>query len=489
MKLKFKPLNLESGRPIAFINEFSAEKLNVAEGSRIEVIHKKTKLTLAVNLTEKLLKENEISFSKEAIAFLKIKKGTLVEISPALEPVSSHLILKKLNDKELSKEEIYSIIKAISNNSLNEAEIAYFVSAVYHHGMTMKETKYLTEAMVKTGNTISWNKRKIADKHSIGGIAGNRTTPIIVAICAAAGITMPKTSSRAITSAAGTADTLETITEVVLEEKQLKQIVKKNNACLAWGGALGLAPADDKMIRVERLLNVDPESQLIASILSKKISIGSTHVLIDIPYGPGAKVSLKKAHKLKKEFLQVGRHFKLKIDVILTQGREPIGNGIGPILEMRDILKVLKRKDSPKDLEQKSVLMAGEIIEMMGKAKKGKGKALAQQILDSKKALKKFEQIITAQGKKKTKLLPAKLKHQIKSKSNTKVKLINNKSINILARILGSPSTPTSGLYLYKHISDKVKKGETILTLYSESPKKLKQGINFFKKNKPITLG
>src|SRR3989344_2844938 len=208
MKLKFKPINVEAGRPIALINKEFAEKNGIFEGGRVDVLYKRRKTIIIVNVAEKLLKDDEISFSKEAILYLKIKKGEEVEISPSLEPLSIRFILKKLNKERLSKNEIFSIIRDIVNNALNYAEIAYFVSGVYNNGMTLEETAYLTEAVAKTGQILKW-KGEVADKHSIGGIPGNRTTPIVVSICAAVGIKMPKTSSRAITSAAGTADAME----------------------------------------------------------------------------------------------------------------------------------------------------------------------------------------------------------------------------------------------------------------------------------------
>ncbi|MBI2451835.1 thymidine phosphorylase [Candidatus Pacearchaeota archaeon] len=491
MKLKFKPINLEAGRPIAFLNYAFAEKFNISEVSRIEVVSNGKKLIIPVNHIKKFLREDEISFSDEAISYLGLKPGNYVKISLALEPNSIRFIFKKLNNKELTKYEIRSIINDVVNNALNEAEIAYFISGVYHNSMTEKETIYLTEAIAKTGKTIKWSekiKNKIADKHSVGGIPGNRTTPIVVSICASAGIIMPKTSSRAITSPAGTADVVETLADVSLSTQELVNVVKKTNACFVWGGALGLAPADDKMIRVERLLNVDPEPQLIASILAKKISVGSKYVLIDIPYGNGAKFSFEKAKKLKKKFIRIGKNFGLKIKVVLTNGEQPIGNGIGPVLEMLDILRVLKRENSPLDLEKKSIFIASKILEMMGKCKEGQGKNFAQEILNSKQALKKFNEIIKAQGKNNSKLELGKYEYVIRSNSSGKIKLVDNKSISLLARILGCPTNISSGIYMHKHKNEHVIKGEPILTLYSESEKKLEEGIRFYYNAKPIKI-
>ena len=488
MKLRLKELSLGAGRPVAFINENSARELNVHIGDRIEISRNGKKIIAIVDIMKKFIAKGEISLSEEIIEYLNLKNGSIIDVALTIEPKSSIFITKKLSGKTLTKDEIYSIVNDIVNNALTEAEIAYFVSGVYENGMNLDETIHLTEAMYKTGEIIKWHTTEIVDKHSIGGIAGNRTTPIVVAICASLGVIMPKTSSRAITSAAGTADVIETLANVDFPVSKLKEIVRKTGACLAWGGSLGLAPVDDKLIRVERLLNLDPESQLIASILAKKLAVGSKYVLIDIPYGKYAKVNKKRAIQLRRKFLQVGRHFKLKMNVVLTDGSQPIGNGIGPVLEMQDVIRVLKRQNSPKDLEEKSIFIAGAILEMVNKAKKGKGEQIAREILYSGKAFKKFEEIISAQGKKFIDLKPAKFRFDIKSKKNGKINFIDNKSINLLGRILGCPLDKAAGLYLYKHNRDKIKKGEVLVTFYSESDKKLKEAIRFFNENKPIGI-
>lgn len=488
MKLRFKELSLGAGRPVAFINDFNAKFLNVHVGDRVEITFSGKKIIAIVDVVRGFVAKGEVALSEEITEYLKLKNSDVVSVNLTIEPRSSRLIAKKLNGKVLTKNEIYCIVNDIVNNALTEAEIAYFVSGVYENGMSMKETIYLTEAMYKTGKVIRWHTSQIADKHSIGGVPGNRTTPIIVAICAAAGVVMPKTSSRAITTSAGTADVMETLANVELSIQNLKNIVKKTGACLAWGGSLGLAPVDDKLIRVERLLNLDPESQLIASIIAKKLAVGSKYVLIDIPYGATAKVNLQKAKKLRNKFLKIGNHFRLKLKVILTDGSQPIGNGIGPVLEMLDILRVLKRDNPPIDLEEKSIFLSGEILEIAGKVKKGKGKALAREILNSGKALQKFEEIINAQGRNLNELKTAKFSHNIFAKQEGKINFINNKLINLLGRILGCPADKSAGIYLYKHCSAKVKKGEVILTLYSESPRKLKEAIGFFNKSRPVII-
>jgi AMP phosphorylase len=272
MKFKVKRGAFSAGRPIAILNSDKAKSLNLHLGDRIRISRNKNQIIAMLDTTKDFLEEDEISLSKEIIDSLKTKAHNIVDISPVESAKSIRFILKKLNGQALSKSEIYSIIEDIVNNALSEAEIAYFVSGVYEHGMTFQETLFLTEAMYKTGTHLKWSQKYIVDKHCIGGIPGNGTTPIVVSICAAAGLIMPKTSSRAITSAAGTADVIETVCNVDFSAEQLKKIVKKTNACLAWNGSFAFAPSDDILIRIEKLLNVDPEAQLLASILSKKLA-------------------------------------------------------------------------------------------------------------------------------------------------------------------------------------------------------------------------
>ncbi len=475
MKLIIKSIRLRAGRPVAFIHKSLAERLNIREGDRVELLFNTKALITIVNIVGTFVKKNEIALSSEALATLNAGVGDSLDLSLAPEPISTSFIVKKMTGRALTQEEITKIIQDIVNNTLNEAEIAYFVSALYHIGLSLKETEYLINAIVETGKKLSWHEKVIADKHSIGGVPGNRTTPIVVAIAAAAGITIPKTSSRAITSAAGTADVIETQANVSLSLNELKDVVEKTNACLAWGGSLGLAPADDRLIRIERFLNIDPESQLIASILAKKIAAGSTHILIDIPAGNGAKVSHREAKKLKEKFVVLGKRFNLFIEVVITDGTQPIGNGVGPMLEMRDVLRILSRTNPPRDLEEKSLFLAGRLLEMVQKTPHGKGKEYAQKILDSGEAHKKFEEIITAQGKKRFLAKPGRFTHTIYAQKNMKIAAISNKHVNLLARILGCPTTPTAGIYIHKKRGDIVKRGDQILTFYAESEKKLEE--------------
>jgi thymidine phosphorylase len=249
-----------------------------------------------------------------------------------------------------------------------------------------------------------------------------------------------------------------------------------------------MAPADDKLTRVEHLLDVDPEPQLLASIMSKKLAAGSTHILIDIPFGPEAKVTKAKALGLKKKFLGLAKHFGLKMHVVLTPGTQPIGNGIGPVLEARDLLAVLEQKNQPKDLEKKSLFLAGQLLELTKKAKKGQGLKKATRILKSGKALEKFNDILDAQGRKRSPLQPTRNKKTITSERTGRITHINNRDINHLTRLLGCPEKKEAGIYLHQHAPNKVGKGDPLLTLYAATPKKLSSALKHCKKNNPFTI-
>jgi len=473
IKLKVKFLKLSAGLPVAMLNKKTADRIGVHAHDRILIrtLTKRLKEVFSVvNIIEKVVKENEILVSFEA-------------------PRSLNFIKNKLNKQVLNSRQIKVIIRDVVSNSLSEAEIALFVSAMYKNGMNFNEVVFLIKAILETGSKLGLKGKKIVDKHSIGGVAGNRTTPIVVAICAAAGLVMPKNSSRAITSAAGTADVIETIARVDFSIPELRKIIKKTNACLIWGGGLGIVPADSKIIRVEKILKIDPEAQLLASIMSKKLAMGSNYILIDIPYGKGAKVSRAKALDLKKQFEKLGKYFKKKLKVVLTDGSQPIGNGIGPALELIDVVKVLDPdEEGPEDLDNKSLFLAGQILEMAGKAKRKKGMAIAREILDSGKAFKKFNEIINAQGRKVERIHLGEYKKNILSKKNGRIVEIDNRKINNMARVAGCPADKFAGLYLHKHVKDEVCKKEKILTVYAESKPRLRQAIKFYKTMKPIVI-
>ena len=364
----------------------------------------------------------------------------------------------------------------LMNNELSSVEAAYFVASAYVQRLSYEEEEALTKAMVNAGETIKFSKGPIVDKHCIGGVPGNRITPIVVPVIASCNIKMPKTSSRAITSASGTADTIEAIARVSFNKKEIQKIVNKHYGCMVWGGNLNIAPADEKIIEVEYPLSIDAESQLIASILSKKIAVGATHVLIEIPVGKETKIKTKKeGERLKEKFIRFGKKFGMKVFVNICDGSQPIGKGIGKNLEIRDVLWVLcGDKRGPIDLKEKSIKTANQLLKLLNIKKD------AREIINSGAAFDKFKEIIEAQEGKIPKYIKVgKYSKNILSKKSGKIKHISNYNINKVARFAGSPQDSGAGIYIYKKVGDSVKKGETLFTIYSENKDKLKFALKY----------
>jgi thymidine phosphorylase len=324
------------------------------------------------------------------------------------------------------------------------------------------------------GERIAWGRSPIADKHCVGGLPGNRTTPIVVAIVAAAGLTIPKTSSRSITSPAGTADVMETLTRVDLDVAAMRRVVEREGGCFVWGGALTLSPADDILIRVERPLDLDSDAQLVASVLSKKIAAGATHVVIDIPVGPTAKVrSEADAHRLQLLLEQVAAAHGLQVRVLRTRGGQPVGRGIGPALEARDVLAVLRGAASaPVDLRMRALLLAGELLEFCGHSIPGTGKSEAWRLLDSGAAWDKFQAICEAQGGLREPAV-APLREPVTAERAGHVSGIDSRCLARVAKLVGAPGDPTAGLDLHVQLGDKVERGMPLFTLHSETPGEL----------------
>jgi AMP phosphorylase len=499
MEYKIKRLDMFTGYPlIAVLNKKDADMMDIypLDKVRIKSGNRNIIATLDTTKSDKLVKRGQVAIFSEGFKDLGATPGSAVHLYLEKKPISVALIKKKLNGGRLNNEEIFEIVKDISKGLLNEIEISYFVAGGYIHKLSMNETIALTKAMIANGHVLKFNKNTIVDKHCIGGVAGNRTTPIVVSILAAAGLTMPKTSSRSITSAAGTADTVEVLCNVNLSPEKMQKIVRKTNACMAWGGALGLAPSDDKIIRVEHPLSIDPNGQLIASILAKKRSVSATHVLLDVPIGRGAKIEKKTdALRLKKKFLKVAHAIDLKLKVFITDGSQPIGNGIGPMLEARELIYLLKNADPSKYhalLKRKCLHISADLLELTGKVKKGEGYSYAKAILESGAAYAKLKEIVEAQDGKipnPDKMRCGKYSMNFEAFKSGKIIHIDNKMINRIARIAGAPNDKEAGVYLYVHKKDIVKKGDKLFTLYSDNKERLNYAKKAFSWESGIEIG
>ncbi len=481
IRLKVKKLNIFTGGPrVAVLNQEDAAILSLHNGDRIR-LKKGTRETVAVvdtSPSRAIIPKHNIGVFGEISRELHLKNTDKITVLIEPKPKSLSFIKKKLEGKKLNYEEIRQIMDDVVNNVLTDIELTYFVAGSFINELSMDEATYLSMAMINTGEILKFEEYPIVDKHCIGGVAGNRTTLLVVPIVAACGLKCPKTSSRSITSAAGTADTMEVLANVSFSVKDMRRIVEKTNACLVWGGALNLAPADDKIIKVEHPMSLDPVGQLLASVLAKKRSVSATHVLVDIPLGRGAKTDSKdRALTLKKKFEKLGKRLSMKIKVMITDGSHPIGNGVGPALEAKDVLYTLRNDPRGSlELKQKSIELAAQMLEMTGKARHGEGIIIATEIFESGRAYEKFMEIIRAQGGKEvdpTEISLGRYKINVKSHRGGRLFHIDNRVVNKIARTAGAPFDKAAGVYLHRQVGDEVRSGDLLFTIYSTSKEKI----------------
>ena len=484
-KMRARPFDIDANKMVAILDLEDAKEIGVFPLDRVEIYCPRTKKRTAcvVDITETMLEHNQVGMFKDVQEILGLKKGESVEVRAISAPESVSYIKKKLDGIALSEKEINAIVKDLGNNSLSEIEAAAFVSAVYIHDYNLEETVAMTKALARDGLQIKIKKGKIVDKHCIGGTNG-RTTMIIVPIIAAAGLRIPKTSSRSITSAAGTADAMEVLANVALSSKRITEITEKIGGVIAWGGALELAPVDDKIIQIEHPFSLDPTGQIIASVMAKKASVGAKYVVIDLPVGPNMKVqSRERAEEMAKKFIAVGRKLGMRIKAVITDGTEPVGGAFGPALEAKQVMEVLEGKRFD-NLAQKSCELAGVLLELAGKAKKGKGTLQARKILESGKALAKMKEIIRAQGKRvleSSEIEGAKFKKTIEANEDGEISKINIRKCAELARIAGAPANKHAGVLLLVEVGEKVVKGQKLFEIHSENRRKLELALRFAK--------
>ncbi len=444
--------------------------------SKVKVMANGTTITAVLNVVddERILAACELGLSEDAFARMGIDEGHAAHVAPADQPASIGALHRKISGERLSRDDLHAIIRDVAAARYSKIELAAFVVATNGYDLERDEVRHLTEAMIDVGQRLDWQhdvrRGPVVDKHCIGGIPGNRTSMLVVPIVTAHGMLFPKTSSRAITSPAGTADTMEVLAEVELPRERLAQIVRDTNGCLAWGGTADLSPADDILISVERPLAIDSPGQMVASILSKKIAAGSTHLVLDIPVGPTAKVrSMAAAQRLRKLFEYVASSLNLHLEVMITDGSQPIGQGIGPVLEARDVMRVLHNDPlAPTDLRDKSLRLAGRIIEFDPDVRGGDGWRIARDILESGRALAQMEALIDAQGRRADTPVLGELTFEVQSPADGLVAAIDNLQLARIARLAGAPQVLGAGVDLLHKVGDPVQAGQPLYRLHAQ---------------------
>ena len=488
MWLKTKILNIDSGgKPVVFLSIKDADELNITASERITIKSKK-KITAIINISA-TIEKGFLGVTEEVKKQLSLKQHSRVNVEIAPFPKSLQFIRHKLSGKKLLYPEIHEIVQDLVDGNLSENEISAFVTALHIDKIDLDEATSLSRSMIDTGKTLKINKKIVIDKHSIGGVPGDKTTLLVVPIIASEGFTIPKTSSRAITSVAGTADRAEVLMPVEFTTNKMMQILKRSNGCIVWGGAIELAPADDVFVKTEFSLHIDP--LLLPSIMSKKKAVGATHLVIDIPTGRGTKIKTTgEADLLARDIIELGRRLGIRTHCILTFGEQPIGNTIGPALEAKEALEVLMNQKHVPDLVDKVCNIAGGIFELLGKKN---GYSLAKKILESGKAEQKMREIIESQGGN-PKILPEDIpigRHltSIRSEKSGHVLWMENRIIVELGRAAGAPKDKGAGIIFNKKLGEKVEKGDVLFTVYAEKTYKLDRVKSILTLQSPIGVG
>jgi len=489
--LEVYPFDIEIGQYKVMLNLADARTLGLNPGDRVRVRAKGAAVTALLDTTSQMVKPGQIGIFSEAMRELKGAK--MVEVLPAPKPASLCYIKMMMDKQKLNEDQIKTIVRDIVDNHLSDVELSAYITASYIHNMDSQETEWLTRAMIETGDRIRFDTHPVVDKHSIGGVPGNKVSLVIVPVVAAAGLLIPKTSSRAITGAGGTADLMEILAPVEFSATEIKEITESVGGVIAWGGATNIAPADDKLIKAEYALSIDPYSQMLASIMAKKGAVGADAVVVDMPVGPGTKLATPEAGRsLAKDLTDLGERLGIRMECAMTFGGSPVGRTIGPALEVREALALLEGKGGPNSLKEKSMALAGILLEMGGVAGKGDGSRIAEEILVSGRAHKKMLEIIEAQGGdpkvKSEDIQIGEKKEDVLSPINGYIVAFFNKRIIEVARLAGAPADKMAGVIIHKKMGQQVKKDEPLLTICSSSEWDLTAAVKDAKRMMPIVV-
>lgn len=482
--VRLRRLGIDTYRePVLFLrrDSYVCRSEGLEARSRVEVSIGDKSIVATLHVVEApLLAPGDAGLSEAAWRTLGARDGETALVSHPTPLASMSDVRAKIYGGRFDDAAIRRIVSDVAADRLTDVELAAFVTACAGDHLDAGEIVLLTRAMVDVGERLTWTRSPVVDKHCVGGLPGNRTTPIVVPIVASLGLCMPKTSSRAITSPAGTADVMETLAPVDLDVASIRRVVEREGACIAWGGSVQLSPADDVLLRVERALDLDAEGQLVASVISKKVAAGATHAVVDVPLGPTAKVrDSATAERLQKTLRDVGAALGIDVRTIVTDGSQPVGTGIGPALEARDVLAVLRGEpQAPADLRDRALTLAAEIVEMGGAVAAGAGRAAVANVLGSGRAWTKFQAICEAQGGMRTPPI-ASYRCAVASRSDGALRSIDCRRLSRTAKLAGAPRAAAAGLELHVRLGDAVHRGQPLVTVHAESPGELDYALEF----------
>ncbi len=488
MRLTARYTDALSSEPTVLMNSDDCLKLGVGVNDRVRITSTGSVVTTVV-ITDSIVPKGEVMMSPLEMSRCSVRDGEEVDVEYSPMPESIRSVRKKINGHELDREEIDSIISDIMEGNLSEKEIIAFVCAFNVRNATTREIADLARSMSATGKRVDLGKGPLYDFHSLGGIPGNKITPIVVSIVASEGLRIPKLSSRAISSACGTSDYVETFCDVEFGTEALKRIVEEANGLFACGND-EYAPVGSRIIEAERPMGIDPRPMMIASIMSKKISLGITHLLIDIPMGKDTKVKdISTAREFASDFIKAGKELGIHVECAVTDACQPLGRCIGPILEARECISALEGNTADDAVIQKACGMAGAILEMSGMPD---GYERACDSLSSGRAHETFVRIVKAQeGRsdiRSSDLMPAKAFKEIHAKRDGYIQYIDNECMVAIAKGAGAPFDAGAGVELLHKVGDRVSEGDALFRIYADNQTKLERSVSTARSRRPMLV-
>jgi pyrimidine-nucleoside phosphorylase len=396
------------------------------------------------------------------------------------------LIAKKRDGCALTNEEIEFIVRGYTNGEIPDYQMSAFAMAVFFRGMTEEETAALTMAMARSGDVIDLSKIEgiKVDKHSTGGV-GDTTTLVLGPLVASVGVPVAKMSGRGLGHTGGTIDKLESVPgfHVEIDNDQFIELVNKNKIAII-GQTGNLTPADKKLYALRDVTaTVDSIPLIASSIMSKKIAAGADAIVLDVKTGAGAFMKdFEGAKRLATAMVEIGKRVGRKTMAVISDMSQPLGYAVGNALEVKEAIDTLKGK-GPEDLQELCLTLGSYMVYLAEKASSlEEARALLETSIQEGKALETFKVFLGAQGGDASvvddpaKLPQAKYQWELNAPEDGYVAEIVADEVGTAAMLLGAGRATKEakidlsvGLVLHKKVGDAVRKGESLVTIYSNT--------------------
>lgn len=418
-----------------------------------------------------------------------------IESKKDLKPTFAYLIRKKREGLEFTKEEIRQIVDAVMDEEMPHSQLAALLMAIYFKNMSAAETAALSEEMMFSGDTVDLDD--ISDpkisKVSTGGV-GDKATIALAALAAATGVVVPTFVARDEDFVISAADKMSVIPgfKTKLPTKECVKILAKTG-CIIVEQNKEIAPIDETLYDLRHATATNESLPLItSSILSKKFAEGCEGLVVDVKWGNGSSISdLEQAKQLARTLTRVARGMKRKCVALVTDANQPLGNTVGTGLEILEVVDLLKGA-GPDDMKELVFKLGMEVVRLAGVAGSTlSAKQTIEKVLKDGSALKKFREMIEAQGGKTDwidhpeKFPKAKYIKKIPAAKRGYVHQIDAgviaRGVQVLARKKDGSYDPAVGAFDIKKVGTQVKQGEPLIQIAYNDESKMEQAMSYFR--------